>query len=109
MKTVYLSGPITGRPMAKVYKHFNNVMWAIYAEAEKRQVALRIINPTIFSGMGLTWETYMKMARSILQDPSIDAICMMKGWEKSDGCKLELMWAHQNRLKVIYEAGAKKM
>lgn len=106
VKKIYLSGPISGRRDRDVAKHFNRVKWLLEYEAEAAQANVQIISPATLSIMGLEWESYMKIARAIIEDPSIDAICLMKGWEKSDGCKREAMWAAAAGKTFIHEPGA---
>lgn len=108
VKKIYLSGPISGRRDRDVAKHFNRVKWLLEYEAEAAQANVQIISPATLSIMGLEWESYMKIARAIIEDPSIDAICLMKGWEKSDGCKREVKWAAAAGKKFIREPGAKE-
>lgn len=87
--------------------HFRRVGWRLVDAMEKRHRKVKIVSPTTMSHMELAWDSYMQMARTIIKDPSIDAICLLKGWEKSAGCILELMWARAAGLPIIYEAGAK--
>ena len=55
--------------------------------------------------MGLSWDTYMQIARAIIEDPSVEGIHMLRGWEKSKGARLELGWAIARGMQVTYEAG----
>lgn len=104
---IYLSGPITGRPLLEMKSRFLNTGIKLIREAAKiSEEEVRVLNPSDLSGMGLCWETYMKIAKDVLEDPQVDAICMMKDWEKSEGCLLEFMWARARGLHIIYEAGA---
>lgn len=106
MKKIYLSGPISGRRPEEAALHFKRTSWMLEAAAAKWGEPIRTILPTELSRWDLGWETYMKMAKAILQDPSVDAICMLRGWHTSDGCKQELMWAISNGLTIIREPSA---
>ena len=97
---IYISGPITGVPEYESLVAFNNV------EDRIARAGHTPVNPRRISGWGLTWETYMKIAKEVMHDPKIKAICMMKGWEKSKGCMMEIMWARALGLPIIYEPGA---
>lgn len=108
VKKIYLSGPISGRPPGVVDMHFRKVSWRLVDEAEKRHQKVQIISPTVLSYMELEWDSYMQIARTIIKDKTIDAVCLLKGWEKSAGCILELMWAKTAGLPIIYEPGAKR-
>lgn len=104
---IYLSGPITGREMWEVKQHFQEVGIEV-----RRQLArftdekVEVWDPSRISDADFSWETYMKIAKEIIHDPKIKAICMMKGWEKSKGCTMEIMWARALGLPIIYEPGA---
>lgn len=104
---IYLSGPISGRPEGEVDMHFRRAGWRLIDDAERIHQKVQIISPTVLSHMELGWDSYMQIARTILKDASLDAICLLKGWEKSAGCILELMWARAEGLPIIYEKGAK--
>lgn len=106
MKKIYLSGPITGRPAEKVEEHFRRTRWMLELEAERAGVPIKVITPTDFDHMGLGWETYMKIDLAIIEDPSVDAICLMKGWEKSKGCRQEMMVAKATGKMIVHEPGA---
>lgn len=107
VKKIYLSGPITGRNEDQMYLHFSMVRWRLRVAAEKRGMKVHLISPDSIAFWGLEWDSYMQIARTVLKDPTIDAICLMKGWERSAGCIMELMWAREADLPIIYENGAK--
>lgn len=107
MKKIYLSGPISGRRPEDAELHFRRSGWMLEAAACRWGEKTELINPTELIRLGLSWVTYMKIAKAILEDPSVDGICLLRGWEKSDGCKQELMWALSNGLTIIREPGAK--
>lgn len=106
---IYLSGPITGRPFWEVKNHFNQVGMMVRRQAARlTDEKVEVYNPSKMTDERFAWETYMKIAFEVLQDPKIAAICMMRGWEKSKGCTMELKWAYDLGLPIIYEPGAKR-
>lgn len=105
---VYLSGPMTGKDPVKVDLHFRRMARRLVEEAKRKKLKVHVISPTVLSPMKLEWDSYMQIARAILKDETVDAICLLKGWEKSAGCILELMWARAEKLTIICEPGAKR-
>ena len=107
MKMIYLSGPITGRKLYEVKKHFTDVGITIRRQSVRYTgEKVEVWDPSRLSDADLEWETYMKIAKEVMHDPKIKAICMMRGWEKSKGCTMEIMWARALGLPIIYEPGA---
>lgn len=107
MKTIYLSGPITGRNPIEMKNHFFEVAISLRRQAAKlTDEKVEVYDPSDISDANLAHDTYMKIARDVLHDPKISAICLMKGWERSRGCMMELMWAKAQGMPIIYEAGA---
>lgn len=92
---VYISGPITGVPEYESLVAFNEV------EDRLVRAGFTAVNPRRTSSWGLTWDTYMKIAREILYSGEIDAVVMLKGWEKSKGATIEKMWAEANGISVV--------
>ncbi len=109
VKKIYLSGPISGRPEAEVDMHFKRAGWRLTEEMEKQHQKVQIISPAALSYMDLEWDSYMQIARTILKDATIDGMCLLRGWEKSIGCNMEVAWAKAAGLPIIYEAGAKQI
>lgn len=107
MKMIYLSGPITGRKIWEAKRHFQRVSIILRRQAARlTNEKVEAWDPTCISDADFAWETYMKVAKEIIHDPKISAICMMKGWENSKGCMMEIMWARALGLPIIYEPGA---
>lgn len=108
VKKIYLSGPITGRRREEVEKHFMRAGWRLIYEHGQAGETVQVISLDALSGMELTWESYMRIAQAIIEDPSIDGIHMLRGWERSKGCNQEIIWAMGRELPVTYEPGAVK-
>ena len=86
--TVYLSGPISGNPNYKA--DFLRAERVLRTAAPTTGVF--IINPAARHPPGLTNREYMQLSFAeidIAQD-----VCLIPGWENSDGCKLEVAYAN---------------
>lgn len=94
---IYISGPITGIDEYESLRAFND------AADKLARAGLTPVNPRRISGWGLTWETYMQIAQTILYSGEIDAVLMLKGWEKSKGATIEKTWAEANGIQIIYQ------
>ncbi|MBP5510859.1 MAG: DUF4406 domain-containing protein [Kiritimatiellae bacterium] len=102
-KTIYIAGPMAGLP----YNNYN----AFYA-AEKKlsQEGWFVINPSdfdfVFGGdiEGKLLDACCEAERAVI--PHLDAIYLLKGWEKSNGAKRELEVALKHNLMVIVEKQA---
>ena len=99
---IYISGPITGRTPEEVQAAFGTAAEMMRAEG------FTAINPADISGWGLSWTTYMHIAREILISGEIDAVYMLEGWEGSRGAKLEREWALSMGKPVYHEEKAKR-
>lgn len=106
MKKIYLSGPITGRKPMEALVHFELVKIKLENAAMRIKEKALIISPADLIKMQLEWESYMKIAKATIEDPTVDAVCMMRGWQDSDGCKQELLWAVSSGKTIIWEPGA---
>ena len=96
---VYISGPITGVPEYESLVAFNEV------EDRLVKAGFTAVNPRRTSSWGLTWDTYMKIAREILYSGEIDAVVMLKGWKESRGAVYEWRVAQFLGIQVIYWGG----
>jgi hypothetical protein len=92
--TYYLSGPMSG--IAE-----NNFPAFNAAAAELRAIGLHVVNPAeIASANPQSWEACMRADIKALCD--CDSICLMPGWENSNGAQLELHIAHRLGLRVTH-------
>ena len=96
---IYLSGPITGKSRAEIDASF------FRKAAELENTCNEVYNPAQISCAGLRWETYMNVAVAILSSGDLDAIYMLKGWEKSEGARVEHAITRGAGLEIIYEEG----
>ena len=99
-KTIYIAGPMAGLPGEN---------FPAFYEAEKRLVreGWTPVNPARFnhvfgvSPKGKMLDAICESERAAI--PYLDAIYLLKGWEKSKGAKRELFVALQHNLEVIVE------
>lgn len=96
MKNVYISGPVS---------HFDlEERRAAFATVEERIINLghKCTNP-MKNGVPADahWSQHMRVDIGLLL--SCDAIYMMKGWEQSERCRLELNVASSIGLPVFFE------
>ena len=94
---VYISGPITGRKPEQYRAEFGRAAEII------RGTGHDAINPAECDAWGLSWDGYMKVARSIIDSGEVDAIYMLRGWDKSPGASRERSWANGKGIPVIYQ------
>lgn len=96
---VYISGPISDVDPYDSLVAFNK------AESRLLAAGCEVINPRRISCWGLTWGTYMQVAQDILYSGEVDAILLLKGWEKSKGATIEKIWAAANGIQIVYWGG----
>lgn len=93
MKT-YISGPMTGIP------DFN--FPAFHAVAKKlRDNGVEVVNPAELNPTGTSWGDCMR--RDITELMTCHTILMLKGWQKSEGAKLERYIAERLWMGIVYE------
>ncbi|MFR4461352.1 MAG: DUF4406 domain-containing protein [Bacteroides xylanisolvens] len=93
---VYISGQITGLPVAEYVEKFSK------AEAELKAKGYEVVNPLRYElKPGSRWNEQMKVDIRLLLD--CDAIYMLSNWERSTGAGLELYIAEGLGLIINYE------
>lgn len=90
-KRVYLSGPISNSP--DYFEKFDG------AKRDFESLNYIVLNPTIFP-LGLSQADYMRL--SIAMIDCCDAICMLKGWENSDGASAEYLYAKKCGKEILF-------
>lgn len=91
-KRVYIAGPMTGLP------NYNRE--AFFAAAETLRVAG--FDPVHTADMpdGLEYKTYIKRSKKLLK--TCDAVCLLDGWNRSNGVmKHELPLALKRGMQVV--------
>lgn len=98
-KTIYIAGQMAGLP---------DLNFPAFYAAEKRLEAAgwKPVNPARFNHVfvepkGRLLDAVCESERAAI--PHLDAIYLLKGWEKSKGAKRELLVALQHDLEVIVE------
>ena len=94
MKTIYLSGPMTGLPKLNFP--------AFHAAAKQlRALGYIVINPAELNPGpgGKSWHACLRADLKAMLD--CDAICLLPGWEKSAGAHLEIHVAHRVGISIL--------
>ena len=88
---IYIAGSITNNPEYKEQ----------FAAAEKKLITEghAVINPV--KNAGFEYKEYIDMGLCELM--RCDAIYLLSGWEKSNGARLEIIYASTVGLQIIYE------
>lgn len=91
-KTVYISGAITDEPRYK----------ANFGRAKKflKSLGYRVFNPTSMPS-GMEYQSYLKIAKAIIEE--VDVVYMLRGWERSEGAKVEYNHAIDHAKTIFFE------
>lgn len=96
VRKIYISGPISGHNPDIVKARFDSV---------KKILEKNSFEPVSPLENGLpdtaTYDEHMLRDLEMLSECS--AIYMLKGWEKSKGCKIEFAHAVANKISIIFE------
>lgn len=95
---IYLSGPITG---ALDYQRKFNL-----AEIRLKDAGYSVVNPAKCNcslPVDTKHEEFMHVC--FAQMDLCDAVYMLKGWDKSNGCRQEFEYASRNGMTITFEGG----
>lgn len=90
-KKVYISGPISNNSFYK--EEFDKV------ERDLKDLNHIVLNPTILP-LGLSQASYMRLSMAMID--CCDTVCMLPGWENSDGANAEYLYAKKCDKEIIY-------
>jgi hypothetical protein len=103
MKTIYLAGPISGRPYDEYQAHFSRIRTELLRRASLNEVEIEVINPVTecepVLGRDAPWHQYMRAAMSLLL--ASDGIALLQGWKHSKGTLLELEIAARVKIPIV--------
>lgn len=93
---IYISGPITGFSIDEVRQRFDTWKQKLTADGYK------VVIPTE-NGLppNASWLEHMRRDIELLHD--CDAIFMLEGWQKSNGCRIEFNIAVEAKIPIIFE------
>lgn len=95
MKTIYLSGPMSGLPDLN-FPAFN-------AEAARlRHLGYTVVNPADINTDSADWHQCLRADIRAMMD--CDTLALLGGWQQSVGAHLELHIAHRVGLHVVMAA-----
>ena len=99
---VYISGPISGTDYWDARDRFYKV-WS-----EAREAGCEVVDPTDIGTWGLPWDTYMKIATTVIESGEIDLMVMLNGWTESRGACIEWLWANKQGIRIAYQTESGK-
>lgn len=91
-KKVYISGPISNS--SSYWEEFDT------AEYNLKGLDYIVLNPTIFP-LGLLQADYMRLSMAMID--CCDVVCMLPGWENSDGANAEYFYAKKCGKEIIFD------
>ena len=99
---VYISGPVTGIN----YWDARDRFYRVWSDAQNAEC--NVVDPTDIGVWGLSWETYMRIATTVIESGEIDLMVMLNGWQKSKGACIEWLWANKHGIRVAYQTESGK-
>lgn len=102
MKAIYLCGPYRGKNEWEVFLNISTAR--VWAEDIMRR-GWAVYTPhmqTMFSG--LEFDEIMRRDLEILS--RMDAICLLPGWGRSEGCRMEYDFANKKGIRIFNGPGA---
>ena len=93
MSIIFISGAMTGREDLN-RKQFNKI------EMQLRKNGHIVLNPAVLPD-GMEYDAYIRICNSMINEA--DALYMMKGWQDSNGAKMEYMYANEKGKAILFE------
>ena len=97
MKTIYISGRITGLPYDEAFTNFKK------AEEYLQCLGYAVVNPMVLVPYNIYWTWFDYMGEDIKLLGKCDSIYMLNCWHKSDGAYIEHEISIRKNLTIIYE------
>ena len=97
MKTIYISGRITGLLYDEALANFKK------AEEHLHNLGYSVVNPMVLVPYNKDWSWFDYMGEDVKLLGKCDSIYMLKGWHKSDGAWIEHEIAIRKNLTITYE------
>ena len=99
---VYISGPISGHDRDDTLKRFARAEMYVRIIADDSSV--EIVNPlkvgrVLEQNANLKHEEYMKISFALMD--LCDAVYFLEGWEHSNGCSEEWIYAQNTNMRII--------
>lgn len=103
MRRIYISGPVSKNPA--YMNDFKLSELKLYSMIARKEIEYdSVINPAsvcIQLPCDLTHEDYMRICFSMME--LCDGIYMMDNWQDSIGAKMELVYASNRSMEILYE------
>lgn len=97
MKTIYISGRITGLPYNEAFSNFKK------AELYLQQIGYAVVNPVVLVPYNKDWSWFDYMSADIKLMENCTHIYMLNNWRESDGACIEHEIAIRKNLTITYE------
>ena len=93
---IFVSMPMTGKTKAEIFKTFNRVSdWLKTGLGDDIEV--------VHGYSGKNASPIWLLGNAIQKMDGADAVCFARGWQWSDGCRVEHEVANRYDTKIIYE------
>jgi hypothetical protein len=103
MKTIYLSGPISGRPYEEYAAHFSRVENNIREKSRIAGTGILTVNPVrlcTINGKDAPW--IMNMKTCLRELFWCSGIALLAGWEDSRGANIETRLACELHIPIVH-------
>ena len=100
-KSIYIAGPVTGRPWKEAAAQFSAAEKRIRAAAAAgSKTEIFTINPMDFCSPDDSWQQAMRIC--VGEMVRCGGIALLQGWQRSRGATLELKLAQDIHIPVVY-------